>query len=139
MPVERLNNIMVVSPRAHYIQTVQGWIEELDSIEDPASEPILQVYPVRNGNAGQLASLLSTIYGGGSAGVSSASGVAPGMTQATSGGGSDGAGKRRTGGSGGGTFDLGDDVRVVSDDYNNSLLVYATPYEYQKVGASDQT
>jgi general secretion pathway protein D len=24
-------------------------------------------------------------------------------------------------------------VRVVSDDYNNSLLVYATPYEYQKI------
>ena len=133
MPVERLNSIMVVSPRAHYIQTVQGWIEELDSIEDPASEPILQVYPVRNGNAGQLASLLSTIYGGGSGGVSSTGGVAPGMTEATSGGGSDGAGKRRSGGSGGGTFDLGDDVRVVSDDYNNSLLVYATPYEYQKI------
>lgn len=133
MPVERLNSIMVVSPRAHYIQTVQGWIEELDSIEDPASEPILQVYPVRNGNAGQLASLLSTIYGGGSGGVSSTGGVAPGMTEATSGGGSDAAGKRRSGGSGGGTFDLGDDVRVVSDDYNNSLLVYATPYEYQKI------
>ena len=133
MPVERLNSIMVVSPRAHYIQTVQGWIEELDSIEDPASEPILQVYPVRNGNAGQLASLLSTIYGGGSGGVSSTGGVAPGMTEATSGGGSDGAGKRRGGGSGGGTFDLGDGVRVVSDDYNNSLLVYATPYEYQKI------
>ena len=133
MPVERLNSIMVVSPRAHYIQTVRGWIEELDSIEDPASEPILQVYPVRNGNAGQLASLLSTIYGGGSVGVSSTGGVAPGMTEATSGGGSGGAGKRGSGGSGGGTFDLGDDVRVVSDDYNNSLLVYATPYEYQKV------
>ena len=26
----------------------------------------------------------------------------------------------------GGTFDLGDDVRVVADEYNNSLLVYAT-------------
>ena len=75
MPVERLNSIMVVSPRAHYIATVQRWIEELDSIEDPASEPILQVYPVRNGNAGQLASLLSTIYGGASAGSSSSGGV----------------------------------------------------------------
>ena len=133
MPVERLNSIMVVSPRAHYIATVQGWIEELDSIEDPASEPILQVYPVRNGNAGQLASLLSTIYGGASAGSSSSGGVAPGMTQATSGDGSTGAKNRSNAPSGGGTFDLADDVRVVSDDYNNSLLVYATPYEYQKI------
>ena len=132
MPVERLNSIMVVSPRAHYITTVQGWIEELDSIEDPASEPILQVYPVRNGNAGQLASLLSTIYGGSGGGSAGSGGVAPGMTQATSGGAA-GSTQSRSAASSGGTFDLGDDVRLVSDDYNNSLLVYATPYEYQKI------
>ena len=132
MPVERLNSIMVVSPRAHYITTVQGWIEELDSIEDPASEPILQVYPVRNGNAGQLASLLSTIYGGSGGGSAGSGGVAPGMTQATSGGAA-GNTQSRSAPSSGGTFDLGDDVRLVSDDYNNSLLVYATPYEYQKI------
>ena len=28
---------------------------------------------------------------------------------------------------------LGDEVRVVSDSFNNSLLVYATPYEYNKI------
>ena len=133
MPVERLNSIMVVSPRAHYIDTVQGWIEELDSIEDPASEPILQVYLVRNGNAAQLASLLSTIYGGSGSGSSAKGGVAPGMTQAKSGSGSGGASKRNQASGGGGTFMLDNDVRIVSDDYNNSLLVYATPYEYQKV------
>ena len=133
MPVERLNSIMVVSPRAHYIDTVQGWIEELDSIEDPASEPILQVYLVRNGNAAQLASLLSTIYGGSGSGSSAKAGVAPGMTQAKSGSGSGGASKRNQTSGGGGTFMLDNDVRIVSDDYNNSLLVYATPYEYQKV------
>ena len=33
----------------------------------------------------------------------------------------------------GGSFSLGDDVRVVSDDMNNTSLVYATPYEYQKI------
>ena len=133
MPVERLNSIMVVSPRAHYIATVQGWIEELDSIEDPALEPILQVYPVRNGDAGQLASLLSTIYGGSGSGSSAKGGVAPGMTQAQSGSGSGGASKRNEASGGGGTFMLDNDVRIVSDDYNNSLLVYATPYEYQKI------
>ena len=133
MPVERLNSIMVVSPRAHYIDTVQGWIEELDSIEDPASEPILQVYLVRNGNAAQLASLLSTIYGGSGSGSSAKGGVAPGMTQAKSGSGSGGASSRNQASVGSGTFMLDNDVRIVSDDYNNSLLVYATPYEYQKV------
>ncbi|MDA9711211.1 type II secretion system secretin GspD [Luminiphilus sp.] len=136
MPVERLNSIMVVSPRAHYVESVRRWIEELDSVQDAASEPTLQVYPVRNGNAGQLASLLSTIYGGG--GNSGArGGVAPGMAQASSGSGAgvSGAMPKRGGGNktSGGSFSLGDDVRVVSDDMNNTLLVYATPYEYQKI------
>ena len=134
MPVERLNSIMVVSPRAQYIEAVRGWVERLDSIEDPASEPTLQVYKVRNGDAGQLAELLSTIYGGSGGGSVAAGGVAPGLTQAQSGGQSGGSG--RPAGSaprGRASFSLGDEVRVVSDAFNNSLLVYATPYEYQKI------
>lgn len=133
LPVERLNSILVVSPRAHYIATVQRWVEQLDSIEDAASEPILQVYPVRNGDAGQMANLLSVIYGGGNAGASGKGGVAPGMTRNTSGSDSGSASNSRKAPSGGGSFTLGDEVRVVSDDFNNSLLVYATPYEYQKI------
>ncbi len=133
LPVERLNSILAVSPRAHYIATVQRWVEQLDSIEDAASEPILQVYPVRNGNAGQMANLLSVIYGGGSTGASPKGGVAPGMTKTTSGSGSGATGRSRGPSGGGGSFTLDDDVRVVSDDFNNSLLVYATPYEYQKI------
>lgn len=134
MPIDRLNSLMVVSPRSHYIETIRRWVEELDTIDQAAAEPTLQVYSVRNGNAGQLADLLGTIYGSGGK-ASSGSGVAPGMTQTQSGGGSTGGMPKRAGGnqSSGGTFDLGDDVRVVSDDYNNSLLVYATPFEYQKI------
>ncbi len=137
MPIDRLNSLMVVSPRAHYIEAIRGWVEELDTIDQAGAEPTLQVYPVRNGNAAQLASLLSTIYGGSAKGSSTRQGVAPGMTQAQSGSGmSASASMPARGGKGsgtGGTFDLGDDVRVVADEYNNSLLVYAAPYEYQKI------
>ena len=135
MSIDRLNSLMVVSPRAHYIEAIRGWVEELDTIDQAGAEPTLQVYPVRNGNAGQLAGLLSTIYGGSAKGGSSTQGVAPGMAQAQSGSGMP-ANKPSRGGKSagtGGTFDLGDDVRVVADEYNNSLLVYATPYEYQKI------
>ena len=34
---------------------------------------------------------------------------------------------------GGSSFELGKSIRVVSDDYNNALLVYASPYEYSKI------
>ena len=135
MPIDRLNSLMVVSPRAHYIEAIRGWVNELDTIDQAGAEPTLQVYPVRNGNAGQLAGLLSTIYGGNAKGGSTKQGVAPGMAQAQSGSGMSSSMPSRGGKSAatGGTFDLGDDVRVVADEYNNSLLVYATPYEYQKI------
>lgn len=138
MPVERLNSILVVSPRQHYIDQVGDWIAKLDGAIDTTSEATLHVYKVRNGNAANLASLLSVIYGGGGGGASKPGGVAPGLTPAQSGGqpslgggSSGGTGGRSP--QGGGSLDLGDGVRVVSDNYNNSLLVYAPPQEYRRI------
>jgi general secretion pathway protein D len=139
LPVERLNSILVVSPRATYIETVGNWVEQLDSIDEPASESTLHVYEVLNGNASQMATLLSTIYSedgssGGSRGGKSQ--VAPGMQSQRSGGGGSGSGMPSTGSGqsmGGSSFELGESIRVVSDDYNNALLVYASHYEYKKV------
>ena len=146
VPVERLSSILVISPREHYIKKVGNWITSLDNIERQGSEPQINVYKVRNGNAAQLAGLLSTIYGGsgGISGGAQRQGVAPGMKQAGVGGtGSIEAGIVRDGtqqgggsGSGGGQFEFEDGVRVVADDYNNSLLVLATPYEYDRIEKS---
>ena len=142
LPVERLNSILVVSPRAAYIEIVGNWVEQLDAIDEPASESTLNVYQVLNGNAGQMAMLLSTIFaedgskGSGGAGKSQ---VAPGMQSQRSGGGSGngGSGGMPSTGAGqsmgGSSFELGQSIRVVSDDYNNALLVYASPYEYGKI------
>ncbi len=135
MPVERLNSIMVVSPQPKYVETVGAWVDKLDGAMVQALEPSLHVYYVRNGNAEQLAGLLSTIFGGGSGGAKKG-GVAPGMTQSTqSSGGGMGEGMPSRGGGmqSGASFSLGDDVKVVADSYNNSLLVYATPFEYEKI------
>ena len=140
LPVERLNSILVVSPRAAYIDTVGRWVEQLDSIDEPASEATLHVYDVVNGNAAQMAMLLSTIFNessgsgsGGARGQRLQSQVAPGMTSQRSGG----AGNMPATGAGqfmgGSSFELGKSIRVVSDDYNNALLVYASPYEYGKI------
>ena len=149
MPVDRLNSILVVSPRLSYVNAIRDWVEKLDSVADPAAEPTLHVYPVKNGNAGQLASLLSTIYGGGTggAGASTPASVAPGLNSARSsssagsgvGGssGMDGGASMPATGSGnkprGGTFQLGDNVRVVADNFNNALLVYAPASEYRRI------
>ena len=141
LPVERLNSILVVSPRAAYIETVGRWVEQLDGIDEPASEATLHVYDVVNGNAAQMAMLLSTIFGessggGGSRGKRPQSQVAPGMNSQRSGGAGGGANMPGTGAGqsmGGSSFELGESIRVVSDDYNNALLVYASTYEYSKI------
>ena len=138
LPVERLNSILVVSPRAAYIETVGRWVQQLDGIDEPASEATLHVYDVVNGNAAQMAMLLSTIFGessgaGANKGQRQQSQVAPGMNSQRSGGADNmpdtGAGQSL----GGSSFELGESIRVVSDDYNNALLVYASPYEYSKI------
>ncbi len=179
IPVERLNSLLVVTPRAHYLDTVQTWIERLDSRPDSRFEKRLYVYPVQNTTAGRLADLISTIYAGGSAGGSSSSsradrstdrGVAPGLSMESIGSGSSSSSSSSSGSafgsssgsSGGGSFggasgfggsgstsgvsgssssavlggDEGSevaDVRVVADDENNSLMIYATGKQYDLI------
>ena len=104
IPFQRLNSILVVTPRAHYIDIVGTWIERLDAPATTGGEKRLFVYPVQNTTASRLADLLNSIYAGGTAsgradgtGVStgpsgSAGGVAPGQTRETIGSSSRGSG-----------------------------------------------
>ena len=137
IPVERLNSLLVLTPRARYLDRIGKWIERLDREPDAYFERRLHVYPVQNTNAAHLASLLSTIFAGsgGAGGRGGGGGVAPGFTPETvSGDGSQGSGSRGGGArSGGGqTFSVGD-IRVVADEENNGLLIYATGKEYRKI------
>ena len=64
MPVERLNSILVVTPRAAYLEEARRWIEKLDQPSDNGAEAQLFIYRVQNGNAKHLAGVLSGIFGG---------------------------------------------------------------------------
>lgn len=204
MPMERLNSVLVITPREHYLGTVGEWIERFDVRPDEKFEKRLHVYPVQNTTAERLSQLLNSIYSGGSGGQSSVGavnrnraggatgverGVAPGMSPESFGsgggtssgfggggsasgfGGSSGAGASAssrsggastrgvtsttssTGGTGGAAFGGGAggnagvtatsmgggdeqgtrslaDVRVVADEVNNSLMIYATGQQY---------
>jgi general secretion pathway protein D len=121
MPFVRLNSVMVITPRAHYLDRMETWIERLDRAPENGAEKRLYVYPVQNTTASRLAMLLTSIYSGGaqSGGGRSAldnRNTAPGMNRESIGGGNSrgGAGRngnnnnRRTGsgsrgGNGGGT------------------------------------
>jgi general secretion pathway protein D len=194
MPIARLNSILVISPRAGFIDEARRWIEKLDRPNDNSTEAQLNVYEVQNGSAAHLAEVLGGIYGGASPGQGGAnSGVAPtlgsstgissGMGSARGGSGFSGVSAGSAGGygaslggssgglagGGGGSFGvgsagntfggstalggmngqsqqganqgvqaygLGGNVRVIADQVNNALLVYAPPAEYRKIEAT---
>lgn len=147
IPVTRLNSIMVVSPRAHYLERIKVWIERLDQAPDSNVEQRLYVYPVQNTSAGHLADLISTIFSDAGAGGGSGAGkasVAPGLTpekvsssQGDSGSESNVSSNLNSGGEAeaGKTVTVGG-VRVVADEQNNALLIYATGKEYRKIEAA---
>lgn len=138
IPVPRLSSILVVTPRAHYLKRIKTWIERLDQTPDANYERRLYVYEVQNSNAEHLASLLSGVYGGsgsGGSGTRTGSSVAPGFTpERVTGSNSDSGalGGNSSGSQGPTNFSVGD-VRVVADDDNNALLIYATGREYRKI------
>lgn len=91
MPIERLNAVLVVAPRASQLDQARRWIERLDQPNESSTEPRLFIYHVQNGNARHLASLLAGLFGEGGQGsappsASANSGVAPGLPTATVGG-----------------------------------------------------
>ncbi|RLJ38467.1 general secretion pathway protein D [Acidovorax sp. 106] len=177
MPIERINSILVVTPRAAYLDEARRWIDRLDKPSDGGSEPQLFIYPVQNGNARHLASVLGGLFGGsgGGAAATANNGIAPGLGSSTGNSfGQTGAnntfgstsagtlGNSRTGmasaltssGSGGGLNSLNNrnstqgaanqaaatamlgSIRVVADDLNNSILVWGTRSEFNRVEAA---
>lgn len=146
VPMERLNSVLVVTPRAAYLEEAKKWIEKLDKPGNNASEAQLFVYPVQNGAASHLANVLNGLFGNGTSAAAPAasSGVAPGLIPATGstssamGGGSSATLSSNTGrstvqGTGLTSLTLNAGLRVIADDINNAVLVYGTAAEYSKV------
>lgn len=153
LPIERLNSLLVVTPRAAYLEEARRWIEQLDRPGSSALEPRLHVYAVRNGSAAHLAAVLNGIFGDGKSQAPATSGVAPGLSSATVGTATTGGGVgaavsagMQSGGRSavaqGGTavsrIQLGGNLRVVADELNNAILVYGTPGEFERVEAALQ-
>lgn len=154
IPIDRINSVMVVTPRSAYLDDARRWIEKLDQPGGNSPEAQLFVYSVQNGNAKHLSNVLNGLFGGSSSGQSqnTASGVAPGLTSTTNttagfgststgtniagGANSQAAGTSKVQGSGLTTLALNSGLRVMADEINNVVLVYGTRGEYEKISAT---
>lgn len=137
-PVERLNAIVVVTPRSHLLAQVETWIRRLDRPTD-AMEAGLFVYPVQNGSALQLAEMLNGLFSGQS-GAARSGGVAAGSAPTQFGqggglGGSLGTGSTgvygNTGSTGSGTSPIGTAFGVTGNKTasNNTSLTSTSQLE----------
>ena len=150
LPIERINSVIVVTPRAAYLDEARRWIEKLDQPGGNSAEAQLFVYAVQNGNAAHLANVLNGLFGGTDTAATppARSGVAPGLQQSTAtttgfGTAGVGAAGRTAGGSASGastvqgtgltTLTLKTGLRVVADEINNAVLIYGTKSEFEKI------
>ena len=162
IPLERLNSLIVITARPAYLDEIKVWIDRMDRPGGGGGEPKLFVYPVQNGSATHLAGVLNSLFGTGPTAGTADSGVAPGLRSATGttgaasriggaataqgallGGARAGTGTGfsalpQTGARAAGTTgltagSLGTGVRIVGDDLNNAVLVFATPIEFAKI------
>lgn len=164
LPVARMNAVMVAAANPALLQTAEQWIKTLDAEPRNGLGSFVHVYPVANGNAANLASLVTQIFGGaaptqnnanaGASGLPSASstafggaagatGSSTGLTGAAAGGASNQnnssaartieRGNTPSQGTTGTAPGLGGSVQVIADTETNTLIVRASPQDYQQV------
>ncbi|MEE4638192.1 MAG: secretin N-terminal domain-containing protein, partial [Wenzhouxiangella sp.] len=146
LPLERLNAIMVITPNEHYLDEAEKWIRRLDR-SSPEAGSRLYVYRVKNLEADVLAGYLGDIFGTGGGSSSSSQrasrgGLAPGLEPASvssvsefqrSRSESSGADSQPRATEGGLTLGDNEDVRVTAVTETNSLLIQASPSQYDAI------
>lgn len=145
--VERLNGIIVVTPRAEHLARVRKWIRRLDQNSGDAGERLF-VYRVQNGKAVELAETLNDLFEK-DAQEDAPAELAPGLESATI-----GEAPRTTDADGnqgnppaprqtpalsaaeGLEIDQDSEVKIIADEANNALLILAKGTDYRQILAA---
>ena len=153
IPLTRLNVIVVFGFNEEVFSQIEKWIRVLDVPPEKGGGRTVHVYAVENAKAADLAGVLGSLYGGGGGGSRSRrrdrddNQTDSLQTDGDSGTGlgSGGGGLGRRGSRGGGTSSVliepkegetplfKEVVRIVADEISNSLIILATPRDYDKI------
>ncbi len=151
IPIERLNAVLAITHQARYLSDIESWVNRLDKANSAASGGSVNVYKVQNVDAVELADTLNEIFIGTKKKSKEAS-VAPGefATEMSSSSEPDTSqapktpqtptgsteSKRSSAGSqptGEASVSDVEDVRIIADEPNNSLVIVATPRQYEVI------
>ena len=154
--IERINAILVVTHGPEVLAEVRKWIDKLDSTSS-GSNVKTYIYQVENNTADQIATILEQLYQDGFGLPSSAGGQDTGQDtqqgqqqprrQQQAGFAPETQAERRRGGGGLGTLGpslsqrpdaasgiravVSGNVKIIANDFNNSLIIQSTEADYQ--------
>ncbi|WP_166404922.1 type II secretion system secretin GspD [Desulfonema ishimotonii] len=143
--VSRLNAILAISADPGVFEKIGMFIRRLDVPPGDSADPRIYVYPVRNGEAEELGSLLNTVFTGESAEdkktASPKVAAEPGKNPYTPPNPFESEKKKKTdkketaaaSRSAEGASTLKGDVRITPDTTRNALIIEATPADYRIV------
>jgi general secretion pathway protein D len=155
--LERLNALLVITPRPQYLQKVAEWVERLDRDSGGIGQR-LYVYRVQNGRAADLATVLGEVFQDqGGASIVSPPELAPGLEAmeiasprppAVPGEQADTPAPEAAAatpaaftpqslvGGDGVQITEGNEIRIIADEINNALVILATAQQYKQVEAA---
>jgi general secretion pathway protein D len=134
MTIERMNALIVVSTQSQYLDDARSWIERLDQAGEAAGEN-MYVYPVQNGRAENLASLLTQLFDASGADVSSFGAIGSGVLSPSPANPAR-AGQPAAASGRAATIDANTSsgtVRIIADSENNALLIMASRSDYDRI------
>ena len=144
VPIARLNALLAISPQPRYLDRLSSWVHRLDR-SNGRKETRLFIYKVQHGRAGDLAIVLSGIFGSssrsrGAAAVPSAyqdtyNDQYPHGADVPAQPGSQSYGDMETDelSEQGMSLPAAGDVRITADEKNNSLVILSTADDYNKI------
>jgi general secretion pathway protein D len=147
IPMERLNALLIVSTNAKYLETARTWLDRFDQLGGTSGGARFFVYQVRNGKSENLAQLIGDLFSSRRT-TTTAPTLAPGQrpteirsspfgapqaTPQTTTTTVTPAPTAATFSLSGGTGTTANEVRVIADKDTNSLLILATPGDYDVI------
>jgi general secretion pathway protein D len=135
IPVERMNAILAITPQPRYLDKIKLWISRLDKTTSGAGNGVV-VYRVQHIKAEELANTLNEIFAGGAKKKTKDPTVAPGRKATEISGKKKKGSKQRTvSKTNTGNADVAgvDDVKIIADEANNTIIVVASPQEYKAI------